>query len=153
MTAMLLCLDREQRFVYILGIIFQVTDKVAADILDITPANYRQKLSRARKQIFSFMHDKCGLMDKKNPCRCEKKTKALLDCGYVNPDNLLFNINYVHSVEGTAELKIRQLDDLFDEQCVQLFREHPFQEPPDFVAALRKILEQDEFREIFNFTN
>jgi RNA polymerase sigma factor (sigma-70 family) len=153
MTGMLLCLNREQRLVYVLGVIFQVTDKVAAEILDITRENYRKKLSRARKDMFNFMHDKCGLMDKNNPCKCDKKTKALIDCGYVNPDKMLFNISSVHSVESVIELKTRQLDEIIEDRCGELFRENPFQDPPDFVANLRKMLEQKEFREIFNFTN
>jgi len=93
MSGMLLCMDREQRLIFILGSIFQVTDKIGAEIMDMTRDNFRQKLSRARKQMHNFMHSKCGLMDKNNPCSCEKKTKALIDCGYVNPEKLLFNIN------------------------------------------------------------
>src|SRR3990172_9463348 len=153
MSGMLLCLDREQRLVYILGVIFQVSDKIASEILDITRDNYRQKLSRARKHMFNFMHDKCGLMNKNNPCSCEKKTKALIDCGYVNPQKILFNISYVHSVESVVEKKVERLNEVFDEHVGVLFRENPFQDPPDFVIALRKILEQKEFTEIFNFTN
>jgi RNA polymerase sigma factor (sigma-70 family) len=153
MSGMLLCLDREQRLIYILGVIFGMTDKIGAEIMEISRDNFRQRLSRARKQIYNFMHDKCGLISKSNPCRCEKKTKALIDCGYVNPNNLLFNINYVHSVESVAGEKSERFDELMDGNNQKLFRENPFQEPPDFVESLRKILEQKEFREIFNFTN
>jgi len=153
MSGMLLCLDREQRLIYILGVIFQVTDKIGAEILDISRDNFRQRLSRARKQMFNFMHDKCGLMDKSNPCRCEKKTKALIDCGYVNPKSLLFNINFVHSVESVVEEKANRLDELMDERSQKLFRENPFQDPPDFAEFLKEILDNGEFRDIFNFTN
>ncbi len=153
MSGMLLCLDREQRLIYILGIIFQVTDKVGAEIMEISRDNFRQKLSRARKQMFNFMHDKCGLMNKSNPCRCEKKTKVLIESGYVNPKKLLFNINYVYSVENAAEEKSERFDELLDSKAAKLFRENPFQDPPNFVDALREILEHKEFREIFNFTN
>ncbi len=153
MSGMLLCLDREQRIIYILGVIFQVTDKVGAEIMDITRDNFRQKLSRARKQMFSFMHSKCGLMDKNNPCKCEKKTKVLIESGYVNPDKLLFNINYVHSVESTAGERSERFDELLDSKSQKLFRENPFQEPPDFVQSIREILNHKEFRDIFHFTN
>lgn len=153
MNGMLLCLDREQRLVYILGAVFQVTDKVAAEILDITRDNFRQKLSRARRDIANFMHNKCGLINKDNPCKCEKKTKALVDVGYVNPKKLLFNTNYLYSVEKVAEEKAKNLDDLFDSEHNRLFREHPFQNSPDFVGALRKILDNEKFKSIFNFTN
>lgn len=153
MTGMLLCLDREQRLVYIFGVIFQVTDRIAAEILEITRDNYRQRLSRARKDMYNFMHNKCGLMNKNNPCSCEKKTKALIESGYVNPGKLLFNMSYVRSVESVVEKKLDKLSEVMDTQCGELFRENPFQDPPDFVESLRKILEQKEFREIFNFTN
>ena len=153
MSGMLLCLDREQRLIYILGAIFQVTDKVGAEIMDISRDNFRQKLSRARKQLFSFMHNKCGLMNKSNPCSCEKKTKVLVDSGYVNPKKLLFNISYVHTVENASEEKAYRFDELMDERSQKLFRDTPFQEPPDFVIALRELLDHKEFRDIFNFTN
>ncbi len=152
-SGMLLCLDREQRLVFILGGIFQVSDKVGAEIMDISRDNFRQKLSRARRQLYNFMHNRCGLIDRNNPCSCDKKTKALIDSGYVNPDKLLFNINFVHTVESTAGDRAEKLDDLLEERSQQLFRESPFQEPPDFVASLRDILKHKEFREIFNFTN
>lgn len=153
MSGMLLCLDREQRLVYILGVIFQVTDKIGAEIMDISRDNFRQKLFRARRQIFNFMHDKCGLMNKNNPCKCEKKTKVLIDVGYVNPKKLLFNINYVRSVESAAKEKSERFDDLMDERSQKLFRENPFQDPPDFRESIREILKHKEFRDIFNFTN
>ncbi|MEO8512958.1 MAG: RNA polymerase sigma factor [Ignavibacteria bacterium] len=153
MSGMLLCLDREQRMIYILGVIFQVTDKVGAEIMDITRDNFRQKLSRARKQILNFMYNRCGLMDKNNPCKCEKKTKVLIENGYVNPKKLLFNINYVHSVESTAGERSERFDEILDSKSQKLFRENPFQEPPDFVLVIREILNHKEFREIFNFTN
>lgn len=153
MSGMLLCLDREQRLIYILGAIFQVTDKVGAQIMDISRDNFRQKLSRARKQLFGFMHNKCGLMNKSNPCSCEKKTRVLVESGYVNPKKLLFNVNYVHSVESASQEKTQRFDDLMVESSQKLFRDTPFQEPPDFVLALREILNNKEFRDIFNFTN
>lgn len=153
MAGMLLCLDREQRLVYILGVIFGVSDKVGSEILDISRDNFRQKLSRARKDVSSFMTNQCGLINKSNPCRCEKKTKRLIEVGYVNPKKLLFNTNHIMSVEKAAHNKQRRLDDLFDEEYVKLFREHPFQKSPDFVAAINKIIDNKEFKDIFNFIN
>jgi RNA polymerase sigma factor (sigma-70 family) len=43
-SAMLLCLDREQRLVYVLGETFGVTDRVGAELLDISRDNFRKKL-------------------------------------------------------------------------------------------------------------
>ncbi len=153
LTGMLLCLDREQRLIFILGSIFQAGDRIGAEIMDMSKDNFRQKLSRARKQLYNFMYNRCSLMVKNNPCKCEKKTKALIDSGYVDPGKLLFNIDYVHSVESTIEIKAEKFDDIIDESTGRIFRDSPFQDPPDFVESLREILDHKEFREIFNFTN
>jgi len=75
-SGMLLCLDREQRLDYVLGEIFGVTDVVGAELLEISRDNFRQKLSRARRDLHSFMQDKCGLVNTANPCGCAKKTQA-----------------------------------------------------------------------------
>jgi RNA polymerase sigma factor (sigma-70 family) len=50
-TGMLLCLDREQRLIYVLGEIFGVTDAIGAELLEISRQNFRQKLSRARRDL------------------------------------------------------------------------------------------------------
>jgi RNA polymerase sigma factor (sigma-70 family) len=77
-SGMRLCLDREQRLTYVLGEIFGVTDSVGADLLDISRDNFRQKLSRARRDLNNFMQNQCGLINKSNPCRCAKKTQAFI---------------------------------------------------------------------------
>jgi RNA polymerase sigma factor (sigma-70 family) len=151
MFGMLLCLDREQRIVYILGGIFGVSDAVGSEILQVSKANFRQKLSRARKDLYSFMHNKCGLIKKDNPCQCAKKTKAMVDSGYVNPANLRFYNNYYYKVEQASGVKLKVLNNYLDNECQNLFAEHPFQKSPDFVLTLRKILDSDKFKEIFNF--
>jgi RNA polymerase sigma factor (sigma-70 family) len=89
-AGMLLCLDREQRLVYLLGEIFEVPDTVAAELLEISRANFRQRLARARRDLHNFMNEKCGLVNSANVCRCAKKTRAFLQAGYVDPKNLLF---------------------------------------------------------------
>src|ERR1700736_2276444 len=43
-AGMLLCLDREQRLIYILGEIFEVTDVVGGELLEISRENFRQRL-------------------------------------------------------------------------------------------------------------
>lgn len=150
MNAMLLCLDREQRLIFILGSMFNVNDDIGSSILEMTKVNFRQKLSRARKQLANFMTDKCGLMDKNNPCHCAKKTKLMIDAGHVNPDNLLFSKKYLYTIEKVAPEKADMMDNLFEEKAAKLFREHPFQQSPDFAGALNQILESRDFKNIFN---
>jgi len=65
-SGMLLCLDREQRLAYILGAILGVSDAVAAEVLELTSENFRQRLARARRDLRNFMNDKCGLVNPAN---------------------------------------------------------------------------------------
>jgi RNA polymerase sigma factor (sigma-70 family) len=153
MMGMLLCLNRQQRFIFILGEIFRVTDRVGSEIVEISRDNFRQRLSRARKQVYSFMNEKCGLVKKENPCHCNRKTQALIKEGLVNPENLMFNSNYIHRVKAVSEKKQRKLSNFFDNRCRDLFHSHPFQRSPDFVVSLQKLLSSNEFRQIINFGN
>jgi RNA polymerase sigma factor (sigma-70 family) len=144
-SGMLLCLDREQRLTYILGAIFGVTDTVAAELLEISCENFRQRLARARRDLHNFMNDKCGLVNRANPCRCAKKTRGFIQAGHVDPERLLFahdHVRQVHEVVPQAYESIKTLDD----QCADIYRQHPFYESPDLVPMLRRLVESPDFR-------
>jgi RNA polymerase sigma factor (sigma-70 family) len=146
-SGMLLCLDREQRLVYVLGEIFGVSAALGAELLETSRDNFRQKLSRARRDLHSFMQEQCGLVNKANPCRCAKKTQAFMDAGYVNPRNLLFAREHVTRVREIAP-KAHQDIDALDAAYAAIHRDHPFHTSPDFLAALRAFLEQPAFKAI-----
>ena len=144
-SGMLLCLDREQRLTYILGAILGVSDTLGAELLEISSENFRQRLARARRDLHSFMDDKCGLVNRANPCRCAKKTRGFIQAGHVDPEHLLFaqeHIRQVNEVVLQAYQTIRTLDD----QYADIYRQHPFYEPPDFAPKLRQLVESPAFR-------
>jgi RNA polymerase sigma factor (sigma-70 family) len=143
-SGMLLCLDREQRLVYILAEIFSVTDAVGADLLEISADNFRQRLTRARRDLHSFMNEKCGLVDRQNPCRCARKTKGFISAGYVDPQRLLFAREHIRRVRDVVPSTYQALMSL-DSRCGEIYREHPFSEPRDLVPALRQLLEGRDF--------
>ena len=62
MSGMLMCLTREQRLMYLLGEVFRIDHNMGAEIFNLTKANYRMKLSRARKEFHAFMNRQCGLV-------------------------------------------------------------------------------------------
>jgi len=144
-AGMLLCLDRAQRLVYILGEILEVSDAVGAELLEISRDNFRQRLARARRDLHSFMNDKCGLVDPANPCRCEKKTRGFIQAGYVDPNKLLFARARVRRVREVVPEAYEALAAL-DAQCARIFRDHPFYDAPDIVPALRSLIATDQFR-------
>jgi len=143
-SGMLLCLDREQRLVYILGEIFGVTDLVGAELLEISRANFRQKLARARRDLHNFLQDKCGLVNEANPCRCAKKTQGFMNAGFLDPHKLLFARTHMTRVRDVAEKKSADLDAL-DEAYAEIHRNHPFHDPPDFVTLLRTLIDGADF--------
>ncbi|MBI3574532.1 MAG: RNA polymerase sigma factor [Gammaproteobacteria bacterium] len=144
-TGMLLCLDREQRLIFILGGIFGVSDVVGAQLLELSRDNFRQKLSRARRDLQNFMQDKCGLVNNTNPCRCAKKTRGFIAAGHIDPTNLRFARERVARVGDVAARVSDEITGL-DAAYAEVYRDHPFQNSPDLVAALRELMSRPEFR-------
>lgn len=144
-SGMLLCLDREQRLVFILGSIFRVSDAVGADLLEISRANFRQRLTRARRDLQNFMQDKCGLVNAANPCRCVKKTRGFIAAGHIDPNRLRFAKERVTHVRDVAPRVSDEIAGL-NEAYAEVYRDHPFHDSPDFVAALKELLERPEAR-------
>jgi len=144
-SGMLLCLDRGQRLIFILGSIFGISDAVGADLLELSRDNFRQRLARARRDLRNFMQDKCGLVNTANPCRCAKKTRGFITAGHIDPNNLRFareRVTHVRDVAARVSAEITGLDEAYAE----VYRDHPFQNSPDFVAALRELMNRTEFR-------
>ncbi|MGD1840187.1 MAG: RNA polymerase sigma factor, partial [Thermonemataceae bacterium] len=125
MSGMLMCLTKEQRLIYILGDSFGVDHKVGAAVFDISPQNFRVKLHRARKDLYSFMNNKCGLVNKSNPCRCPKKAKALISLGSLNEESKQINMTYKKRIADYVDAHEEEARDKFEEKYTALFRAHP----------------------------
>lgn len=149
-AGMLLCLDREQRITFILGAIFNIDHKLGAEILEITPDNFRQRLSRARKDLHSFMDNKCGLVNKSNPCRCPKKTKSFIALGWAFPDNLQFNARHVENIYKAVPQKNEELLTVFEEKYQTLFSNHPLQEPLNKTKLIDELFVDKKLKTIFD---
>jgi hypothetical protein len=146
---MLLCLDRRQRLAFILGDIFGLRSKVGGELMDVSPANFRQMCSRARRDLSQFMSGTCGLMDPGNPCQCRRKTRAFIEAGYVDPANLRFAPEHVRRMREVAERTWQTLETAVESQCVAIFRDHPFYEPPGLDQRVRRLMVSAEVREAF----
>jgi len=100
--AMLSCLDRDHRLAYILGHIVEVTSDEGGEILDITPELFRQRLSRARRELEAFVHGRCGLVAAEHPCRCPRQIHNGIARGFVDANRLRFANHPVRT--GTAQI-------------------------------------------------
>jgi RNA polymerase sigma factor (sigma-70 family) len=145
-TGMLLCLDRRQRLVFTLGEILEVSDTVGSEILEMTVDNFRQCLARARRDLYQFMHGRCGLVNADNPCRRPKKTKGFIAAGHVDPTHLLFVPLHVRRVREAAPGTVREVEGVLDRQFADVFRDHPFLQPPDQVSWHRQMLDRPDVR-------
>jgi RNA polymerase sigma factor (sigma-70 family) len=150
MSGMLLCLDKRHRLVFILGELFGVNDKQGGQVMDVSPENFRMILSRAKKDLYSFMHDKCGLINKSNPCRCARKTKAFIEAGFVNPDSLRFTSSHRLTIEQAAERKQRDMENLLQDEYRHLYLQHHYLEDPGLVRSLNELLSSEKMKRIFN---
>jgi RNA polymerase sigma factor (sigma-70 family) len=144
-TGMLLCLDRRQRLIFILGEILGASDRVGSEIMDLTEDNFRQCLTRARRDLHNFMNNQCGLVNKANPCRCAKKTRGFIEQGQVDPDHLLFAPHHLIKVHEFAPAALREVDSLVERQHVEVYREHPFLKA-DQVGWIRGLLDNESIR-------
>ncbi|HNO79884.1 MAG TPA: RNA polymerase sigma factor [Phycisphaerae bacterium] len=145
-TGMLLCLDRKQRLVFTLGEILGASDAVGGEVLDMSPANFRQILARARRDLYQFMNNQCGLVNAANPCRCSKKTQGFIKGGHVDPNHLVFVPLHVQRISEAARDTAREIDEVAERSSAAIFRDHPFLQPADFAQWLRQILDRPDIR-------
>ncbi len=74
---MLMSLDRDQRMAYLVDLLLDVDSTQAGEILGVSAASYRQRLSRAKARLDGFAGATCGLANPSAACRCDKQLPAL----------------------------------------------------------------------------
>jgi hypothetical protein len=136
---MLMALDREQRLVYVLDVVFGLASPEAAEVLGITAAAYRQRLARARARLDGFAASTCGQVNREAACQCERQVPALAHVrtiSTVQPPSLVA----IHRRER-AEAE-RRFDDLVRMgDAAAVFRAHPeYQAPESVVQSIRTVL-------------
>jgi hypothetical protein len=103
------CLDRPHRLAYIIGEIFDWSAPEAAEALGCEPAAFRKRLQRAREAIEEFSRAHCGLVSDAAACACNRRVKAAVQLGRVQPEKLQF----ARSGESFSEARalIRRIED------------------------------------------
>ncbi len=136
-NVMLQCLDAESRCIYVLGTMFRLDSRIAAEILDLTPEAYRQRLSRIRKKVGAFLGEYCGLSGS-GRCSCRRRTNYAIATHRLDPANLEFGAlgecRYEDVVTYTDAME--ELDSLS-----QVFAGFPAYRTPEHVTAwMRKLM-------------
>jgi RNA polymerase sigma factor (sigma-70 family) len=136
----LLCFDGRQRLVFILGEILGANDKIGAEIVGVKPGNFRQILSRARRDLYQYMNGSCSLVNPDSSCKCARKTRSFLEKGYIDPEKLQFTSVHQRRIREVVEARAGELTRAYESFGANVFRDHPFYECTDPVAMLRKVL-------------
>lgn len=143
---MLLCLEREDRIAYVLGDVLGLEGGVAADVLGITAAAFRKRLSRARQRLREFMRAHCGLVSEKAACRCARRVQRAVEVGRVTPGTLLFAGRAERRPRALPVLaEVREMEELHDIAAV--FRSHPdYAAPARLLTSVRRVLRPGRYR-------
>jgi RNA polymerase sigma factor (sigma-70 family) len=150
MKAMLLCLDREQRLIFILGELFEFPDTVGSEVMEISKENFRIKLHRAKQQLYNFMDNKCGLINKNNPCRCARKTASYIKLGFVDPVSLHFQRDAIATIDTAAPDKVETYSNDVLSEYRTLFGQHPFLKAKEVRESIKALLSSETIRKTFN---
>jgi RNA polymerase sigma factor (sigma-70 family) len=130
---MLSCLDRPHRLAYVLGEILELDGIEGARVLEIRPATFRKRLSRAREAIAAFMQAKCGLVNPEQQCRCRRRVQRAVELGRVDPRRLLFAVDPESARDFPRVLReIRRLEEA--RRAAALYRSHPQLSAPRTLA-------------------
>jgi RNA polymerase sigma factor (sigma-70 family) len=144
----LLCLDGRQRLVFVLGEVFGVSDKVGAEIVEVSTENFRQILSRARRDLYEYLRGNCSLVNPDSHCKCARKTRAYMMAGFVDAQKLVFTQGHLRSVSDVAGRHADELMDAYMEAGASVYRNHPLYEPATQAAMLRQVLDAVPFLEV-----
>jgi hypothetical protein len=143
---LLLCLTREVRLAVILGEIFGINGKEGAKILGLTPAAYRQRLSRGKRQVVDFLSRYCGLVTEGNPCHCKTLAALHVKKRHIDPGNLLFVTHPCHmKSENQDKELLKELDQMA--RAAMLIRSNPdYAAPGVLVASMKGLIDSGRFQ-------
>lgn len=141
-NVMLQCFDPESRAVFILGTMFRLDSRIAAEILETTPEAYRQKLSRVRRKMGEFLGRYCGLSGT-GICSCKRRTNYAVATHRLDPVHLDFGAmnecGYSDIVSCTNAME--ELDNLS-----QIFANFPaYRSPESMTVWMKKLMAGKEF--------
>jgi RNA polymerase sigma factor (sigma-70 family) len=154
LQGLLLCLDREHRLAFLLVDVFDVSGEQGAAILDITPAAFRKRLSRAREQLRDFLTRNCSLIGPSNPCKCGYHVASQLDTDRFDDRNMIFTRppcrRHPQRTPDAGQWEsdenlIREMDDL--NRIGALYTRYPdLCAPEAFIESIRKLLDSGEYK-------
>jgi len=147
----LLCLNRTERMVLILGAIFDVPDRIGADICDMSRANFRKILSRARRKVSDYFQNNCSLFDERNPCTCSEQVHYLISLGLIKPEAMNLRHETMGTIQTAIGKSVASIENFYSD-FLTLYQQQPFFKGPDMVCWLKDVLQRSNINNIFRDT-
>jgi len=142
--AMLLCLDREHRMIYILSNMFGINSKEGAAILEITPEAYRKRLSRASEKMRNFMENNCGLVNESCKCHCRRRVEIAIQNHRINPEQLIFTNQPLSASQlvGACKEEMEEFD-----KISAVFAGNPYYLTPDrLLQGIKRMITSRDYK-------
>lgn len=135
---MLLALDRDQRLAFLLDVVFGLASEQAGEVIGISAAAFRKRLSRARERLAGFMQNTCGLIDADHPCRCDRQLPAVRARAMAEPAHEAA-ARLKFPPDALARIEFAEWQAFGDAAAV--FRSHPeYRAPGEMTDAIRRLL-------------
>ena len=141
---MLLCLNRDQRIVFLLQVVFHVSSKQGAEILGISAEAFRKRLSRAKAEMHDFLMNNCALVNPENGCRCKRYAAQEINRG-IKPAELIFAGKICQAKQNQQiQKQLTELDEL--NRMNELFNSYSNHILPiDFVGYMHALIHSGKF--------
>ncbi len=146
-NVMLQCLDTESRCIFILGTMFKLDSRIAGEILEMTPENYRQRLSRIRRKMADFLEQYCGEYGG-GRCRCKDRVNYAIQNHRINPVQLDYTAAVEISVDTMLDVK-NAMEDI-DELSQDFSFCRPYRSPGHVKQLIQEFLESTQFSIVKN---
>ncbi|MCK5128959.1 MAG: RNA polymerase sigma factor [Clostridiales bacterium] len=144
LLGLLRCLAFHQRIAFILNVLLKIEVFKVAKIIDKSENATRILISRAKKNIKSFLCKNCSLYNKKNTCRCENLINISLKKGWIKRfEN--------HNKAKPYPIKINIIKDEINdlEKITLLYETIQAHESDQIISKLKKMMKEKQFQ-IFN---
>ena len=146
-NTMLQCLKPQDRCIFVLGTMFKIKSKVASEILDLKPDNYRQRLSRSKKKMKVFLQNNCELSGGK--CKCENRISYAIDKQRLIPSDLQYTNLKILDYKILEEYT-EVMEDM--EETADVFANLPFYNSTvDSKQFLKSLITSNKMKKIINF--
>ncbi len=151
-NCILLLLNRRERMIFLLGVMFNVPDYIGSEICGVSKDNYRKIISRSRKKLYNFFIKNCSLMNENNPCKCSDKISAMDRLDLIDTENLQLDKDSLGNIREIIYDRIQDLEDSYYE-FHSLFMDQPFFSSPDMTVWLRDLVNRHDLRYFFSHNN